>query len=148
MLPAVDFPPIGGAKVVDHVLARYVEKNNLDGKLRFHMFIGASSYDPAEFDFASHRMISHRYPYSDCIPLHEQFNRNEIEYADTHLSKFPSDSLNSFYTIERGKPGIDIAIIEATEILSDGSIILSGGVGISPEACYAADKIKHFLSPR
>jgi acetyl-CoA hydrolase len=135
------FPPTGGPKVVADELAAYVERNNLQGKLAFHALIGATSQDPPEAKWAKNRMISHRFPYSDCIPFRDFVNRGYGEYADTHLSKFPADVLYGFYALERERPGIDIAIIEATEILEDGSLILSGGVGISPEACYEADKI-------
>jgi acetyl-CoA hydrolase len=135
------FPPVGSAKVVAHALAKHVEKNKLQGKLRLRAFIGAASRDPAETAWGKQQIISHRYPYSDCGPLREQFNRGQCEYSDTHLSKFPSDFLYGWYTLEREKPGLDICIVEATEILPDGSLILSGAVGSSPELCYQADKI-------
>jgi acetyl-CoA hydrolase len=135
------FPPIGSAKLVAHELASYVERNNLQGKLRFRAISGPSSRDPAEIAWAKNRMLTHRYAYSDCAPLRDQLNRGESEYADTHLSKCPADFVSGFYTVDRRRPGIDIAIVEATEILEDGSLVLSGAVGISPEACYEADMI-------
>jgi acetyl-CoA hydrolase len=134
------FTPVGDPKVVPIALAEYVEKNHLQGKLRFNMFIGASSGARNEDRWAKNNMIANRYPYQNGANLKKNINSGITGFADRHLSMFPQDLTWGFYTKQRGG-GIDLAIIEATEILADGSIVLAGAVGSAVEFCHAADKI-------
>ena len=134
------FTPVGDPKVVPIALSEYVEKNHLQGKLRFNVFIGASSGAKNEDRWAKNNMIAKRYPYQNGANLKKNINSGITGFADKHLSMFPQDLTWGFYTKQRGG-GIDIAIIEATEILEDGSIVLAGAVGSAPEFCAAADKI-------
>ena len=134
------FTPVGDPKVVPIALSEYVEKNNLQGKLRFNVYIGASSGAKNEDRWAKNNMIARRYPYQNGNNLKKNINSGVTAFADKHLSMFPQDLSWGFYTKQRGG-GIDIAIVEATEILEDGSIVLSGAVGSAPEFCYNADKI-------
>lgn len=134
------FTPVGDPKVVPIALAEYVEQNHLQGKLRFNLMIGASSGKKNEDRWAEDNMISSRYPYQTSEHLRKNINNGTTLYADKHLSMFPQDLNWGFYTKERGG-GIDIAIIEATEILEDGSIVLAGAVGCAVEFCKCADKI-------
>ncbi|EAX92244.1 hypothetical protein TVAG_164890 [Trichomonas vaginalis G3] len=134
------FTPVGDPKVVPIALSEYVEKNNLQGKLRFNMFIGASSGAKNEDRWAKNGMIARRYPYQNGANLKKNINSGKTFFADKHLSMFPQDLAWGFYTKQRGG-GIDLAIIEATEILADGSIVLAGAVGSAVEFCHCADKI-------
>jgi len=134
------FTPVGDPKVVPIALAEHVEKNHLQGKLRFNMFIGASMGKKNEDRWAANNMIASRFPYQNSAHLKANINKGITKFADKHLSQFPQDLSWGFYTKQRGG-GIDIAIIEATEILEDGSIVLGGAVGAAPELCAIADKI-------
>lgn len=134
------FTPVGDPKAVPIALADYVEQNNLQGKLRFNVFIGASAGVKNEDRWASLNMIASRYPYQNSSHLRNNINSGVSTFADKHLSMFPQDLNWGFYTKSRNG-GIDIAIIEATEILDDGSIVLAGAVGTAVEMCHIADKI-------
>ncbi|KAH0789048.1 Acetyl-CoA hydrolase [Histomonas meleagridis] len=134
------FTPVGDPKAVPIALADYVEQNKLQGKLRFNLFIGASSGKKNEDRWAQLDMIASRHPYQTSETLRKSLNSGKAKFEDKHLSQFPQDLTWGFYTKDR-HGGIDIAIIEASEILDDGSIVLSGAVGSAVEMCYCADKI-------
>jgi acetyl-CoA hydrolase len=134
------FTPVGDPKAVPVALAEHVERNKLQGKLRFRLFIGASSGAKNEDRWAKNDMISIRYPYQNSNSLRQSVNSGRAGFADKHLSQFPQDLYWGWYSKERGG-GIDIAIIEATEILADGSIVLAGAVGSAVELIHAADKV-------
>jgi acetyl-CoA hydrolase len=54
------FTPAGYPKAVPIAVADYVEKNNLQGKMRFNLFIGASVGPETEDRWASLDMIDRR----------------------------------------------------------------------------------------
>ncbi len=57
------FTPAGYPKAVPIALADHVEANNLQGKLRFNLFIGASVGAETENRWATLDMIDRRWPY-------------------------------------------------------------------------------------
>ncbi|HZV81411.1 MAG TPA: acetyl-CoA hydrolase, partial [Geobacteraceae bacterium] len=57
------FTPAGYPKMVPIALADHVEKNDLQGKLKFNLFIGASVGVETEDRWASLDMIDRRWPY-------------------------------------------------------------------------------------
>jgi len=57
------FTPAGYPKVVPIALADYVEENNLQGKWKFNLFIGASVGVEFEDRWATLDMIDRRWPY-------------------------------------------------------------------------------------
>ncbi len=132
------FTPVGYPKVMPVVLADHVEKNNLQGKLRFNLFIGASVGVETENRWASLDMIDRRWPYQTGKDIQKGINTGKIRMGDKHLGHFAQDMTYGFYT-ENGR--IDIAIIEVTAIKADGSLVLSGSCGICPELVQVADKI-------
>ena len=134
------FTPVGDPKAVPVALADYVEKNKLQGKMRFNLFIGASSGKKNEDRWASLDMIASRYPYQNSEHLRKSVNSGKAKFADKHLSMFPQDLSWGWYSKPRNG-GLDIAIIEASEILADGSIVPSGAVGTTVEILNAADKV-------
>ncbi|EAY15242.1 hypothetical protein TVAG_393850 [Trichomonas vaginalis G3] len=134
------FTPVGDAKVVPIALSEYVEKNHLQGKLRFNLFCGGSTGSKNEDRWAKNNMISRRYPYQSGKNHRKLINKGISLMADKHISMFPQDLFYGFYTKSRGG-GLDIAIIEATEILEDGSLVLGASVGSTTEISQIADKI-------
>ena len=134
------FTPVGDPKAVPVALAEYVEQNKLQGKLRFNLFVGASSGAKNEDRWAQDDMIAERHPYQNSANLRKRLNNGTAKFADKHLSMFPQDLQWGFYSKGRKNP-IDIAIVEASEILEDGSIVLAGAVGAIVEMMHAADKI-------
>ena len=134
------FTPVGDPKAVPVALSEYVEQNHLQGKLRFKLFIGASSGVKNEDRWAQNDMIEIRYPYQNSANLKKNVNSGKAKFADKHLSMFPQDLNWGFYSKDRNG-GIDIALLEASEILEDGSVVLTGAVGSIVEMCHVADKI-------
>jgi acetyl-CoA hydrolase len=47
-----------------------------------------------------------------------------------------------FYTKDRPRNKIDVAVVEATEIKEDGSIVPGASVGATPELLQLADKVR------
>jgi len=134
------FTPVGYPKVVPIALCDHVEKNNLQGKLRLNLFIGASVGAEVEDRMATLNMIDRRWPYQTGKNLGKAINKGQIRMGDKHLSMFPQDLKYGFYTKEKGG-GLDMAVIEASAITEEGNIILSGAVGAAPEIIDVADKI-------
>lgn len=134
------FGPSGDPKVVPAVLADHVENNHLQGKLRFTVLSGASIKADTESRWAELGMTNRRWPYQNSKISQEQINKGKVRMGDKPLSMFSQGLGYGFYTKENNGR-IDIAIIEATEITEEGNIILSTGVGATPELVQIADKI-------
>lgn len=72
-------------------------------------------------------MIERRFPHQVGKGIAKEINAGRLDFADTHLSKFPQDLQYGYYSLakkggDRTKP-LDWAIVEATEVLEDGSIV-------------------------
>lgn len=134
------FTPVGYPKVMPIVLADYVERNNLQGKWKFNLFIGASIGAEVEDRWAELGMTNMRWPYQTAKVLNKKINDGSIKMGDKHLSMFSQDFLYGFYTKDNGG-ALDAAIIEASAIDENGNIILAGSVGAAPEFIAMADKI-------
>lgn len=73
------------------MLADHVEKNDLQGKLRYSLFVGASSGAETENRWAALDMIERRSPYQVGKQIAKGINNSTIKYFDKHLSMFPMD---------------------------------------------------------
>lgn len=130
----------GNPKLIPMVLADYVEKNNLQGKLRFNIFTGASIGRDIEDLWSSMKMTKTRWPYQAADATRSRLNRGEFIMGDKHLSMFAQDLGYGFYTLNNGGK-LDIAIIEASGITEESGIIPTAAVGVCPELVGLADKI-------
>jgi len=138
------FTGVGYPKIMPVLLADHVERNNLQGKLRFNLFVGASTGAETEDRWAALNMIDRRYPHQVGKNIQKGINSGRIRFADKHLSMFPQDLLYGFYTKDKthGAPNkLDVAIIEATAITEDGHIVPGASVGATPELIAASEKI-------
>ncbi|KAI0479399.1 hypothetical protein GGR56DRAFT_375990 [Xylariaceae sp. FL0804] len=135
------FTGVGYPKKVPTFLADYVEKNNLQGKLQYELFVGASSGAETENRWADLNMISRRAPHQVGKSISKGINYGQIEFFDKHLSMFPSDLVYGWYTKDRPNKNIDVAVVEASAIRADGSIVPGASVGATPELIQIADKI-------
>ncbi|QID77991.1 acetyl-CoA hydrolase [Saccharomyces pastorianus] len=111
------FTGVGTPKAVPEALIDHVEKNNLQGKLRFNLFVGASA-GPEENRWAEHDMIIKRAPHQVGKPIAKAINQGK---KDNKI--------------------LDYTIIEATAIKEDGSIVPGPSVGGSPEFITVSDKV-------
>lgn len=127
-------------------LADHVEQNNLKGKLRYTLFVGASSGAETENRWASLDMIERRSPHQVGKAISKGINEGRIRFFDKHLSMFPVDLVYGFYTKDRPSNKLDVVVVEATEIKEDGSIVPGASVGATPELLQLADKVWHSRS--
>jgi acetyl-CoA hydrolase len=134
------FTPVGYPKAVPTAIADYVEENNLQGKMRFNLYVGASVGADTEDRWAQLNMIAKRWPYITGKNIADRINRGELDMGDIHLSIFAQDLGFGFFTKDKGGK-LDIGVIEATEILPNGGIILAGSVGCAPEIVEKAEKL-------
>ena len=94
------FTGVGSPKAVPHALVDHVEQNDLQGKLQFNLFVGASA-GPEENRWAEHNMILRRAPHQVGKPIAAGINEGRILFFDKHLSMFPQDLTYGFYTRNR-----------------------------------------------
>ncbi|KAI5777133.1 putative acetyl-CoA hydrolase Ach1 [Geopyxis carbonaria] len=135
------FTGVGYPKRLPIALADYVEANNLQGKNKYSLFVGASSGAETENRWAELDMIERRSPHQVGKAIAKGINEGRIKFFDKHLSMFPGDLVYGFYTKERKNPRLDVAVIEASAITEEGGIIPGASVGASPEIVQMADKI-------
>lgn len=134
-----------GHRKIPTMLANYVEENNLQGKVKYNLFVGASSGAETENRWARLNMIERRSPHQVGKDIAKGINNGNINFFDKHLSMFPVDLMYGFYTLDKPQNKLDVAIIEACAITEDGGIIPGASVGASPEIIQMADKVSVFL---
>jgi len=135
------FTGVGYPKKVPTALADHVEKNGLQGKLKYNLFVGASSGAETENRWARLNMIERRAPHQVGKEIARGINNGNIKFFDKHLSMFPVDLMYGYYTMHKETNRLDVAIVEASAITEDGGIIPGASVGASPEIVQMADKI-------
>ncbi|KKY33959.1 putative acetylhydrolase [Diaporthe ampelina] len=135
------FTGVGYPKKMPTYLADHVEKNNLQGKLRYSLFVGASSGAETENRWAGLDMIERRSPHQVGKAIAKGINDGSINFFDKHLSMFPVDLVYGFYTKDKPNKKLDVVVVEATDILEDGSIVPGASVGATPELVQMADKV-------
>ncbi|TRO80335.1 acetyl-CoA hydrolase/transferase C-terminal domain-containing protein [Desulfuromonas acetexigens] len=132
------FTPAGYPKEVPIALANHVKANNLQGKMKFNLFIGASVGAETENVWAELDMIDRRWPYQTGKNIAAGINAGRIRMGDKHLGLFAQDISYGFYT-ENGR--YDIGIIEVSAITEDCGLALTTSCGIVAEAINLCDKI-------
>jgi acetyl-CoA hydrolase len=68
------------------MLADHVQKNNLQSKLRYALFVGASSGAETENRWARLDMIERRSPHQVGKDIAKGINEGRIKFFDKHLS--------------------------------------------------------------
>ena len=135
------FTPAGYPKAIPIALADYVEENNLQGKMRFNLFIGASVGAETEDRWAQLDMIDRRWPYQTGKNIAKAINEGRIRMGDKHLSLFAQDLAYGYYTKDTKSGKLDLAIIEVSEVTEDGCLVPSASVGVIPELIQTCDNI-------
>ncbi|MCJ1434452.1 acetyl-CoA hydrolase [Xylographa pallens] len=135
------FTGVGYPKKVPTALADHVEKNNLQGKLKYSLFVGASSGAETENRWARLDMIERRSPHQVGKDIAKGINEGRIKFFDKHLSMFPVDLMYGFYTMNKPENKLDVVIVEASAITEEGGVVPGASVGASPELIQMADKI-------
>ena len=91
---------IDNYRKVPTALADHVEKNNLQGKLKYSLFVGASSGAETENRWARLDMIERRSPHQVGKEIARGINEGRIKFFDKHLSMFPVDMVYVRHPIE------------------------------------------------
>ena len=125
------FTKTGDPKVFFPALARHFAANAPDN--RISLFTGASLAEEVEGQIAPY--LEARAPYMSSNASRRRIHAGEMDFTDIHLSDFARNLAYGFY----GNP--DFAVVEASRVCPDGSVILSGSVGISAEALTCAKKV-------
>lgn len=126
------FTGIGYPKVVPGALAKRAEAGE---KVGITLITGASVGDELDGVLARAGVLRRRYPYQTNNSIRDAINRGEIHFADQHLSRIEYWLRQGFY----GK--VDMAIIEASQIKEDGSIVPVCSVGIVATLARVAEKV-------
>jgi succinate CoA transferase len=130
------FSPAGAAKVVPVALARRAKQEHEKNRpFKLRILTGASSGRSVDDELAKADAVSWRAPYQGETSLRQKINSEEVEYVDIHLSHVPQMLAYGFL----GK--LDISVVEATEITSDGRVYLTSSIGASPTFLKYADKV-------
>jgi acyl-CoA hydrolase len=83
--------PYNSSRKVPTALADHVESNSLQGKLKYSLFVGASSGAETENRWARLDMIERRSPHQVGKEISRGINEGRIHFFDKHLSMFPVD---------------------------------------------------------
>lgn len=141
------FTAAGTPKAVPRALAeRAAERAGLGSPMALRLLTGASTGSDVDDALGLAEAITWRAPFQSSSVLRKQINEGETAFLDLHLSHVPQ-------MIEYGFLGsIDVAIIEATEVTSDGRVYLTTSCGISPTLLRRAERviieINRHASPR
>src|SRR5690606_7432149 len=118
------FTPAGACKAVPRALAQRARSEHDAGRpFKVGVITGASTGESLDGELARANAISWRTPYQSDKYLRDSINKGETRFFDMHLSMLPQ-------SIRYGFLGdIDIAIVEASDVLPDGRIVLTTSVG-------------------
>lgn len=125
------FTKAGSPNVFLPALGRHLAQNAPD--TRINLYSGASLADEVEDPLAP--FLAKRGPYMSSAASRRLIHAGAMDFTDIHLSHFARSLMYGFY----GE--IDLAVVEATRIRPDGSVVLTSSVGISPEALVKAKKV-------
>ena len=130
------FTPAGSPKAVTPEIAKMAEAEHAAGRpFQIGVFTGASTGDSADGALICAKALRYRAPYTTNADFRKAVNNGEVAYNDIHLSQMAQELRYGYY----GK--LNVAIIEACHVTSDGKIYLTAGGGISPTIARLADHI-------
>lgn len=130
------FSSVGVPKVVPAALARYaIEEHEAGRAFQVGLVTGGATGPSIDTDLTLAHAVKFRTPFQSNKDMRGAINSGEVQYFDCHLSMIGQDVHYGFL----GK--INVAIVEASEILPDGNLILSTSVGITPTLLKMADYV-------
>jgi acyl-CoA hydrolase len=130
------FTPAGAAKAVPKALAALAKSAHERGEpMSFRVLTGASTGPAIDDALAEAEAVSWRAPYQSSKPMRDRINSQKAQFVDMHLSHVPQ-------MVEFGFFGqIDYAVVEATDVTSDGRVYLTTSVGVTPSFLRHAKKV-------
>jgi len=128
---------IGSPKIIPECLAKYVEETG--EKFELNVYTSGSAAPELDGSLAKIGAIKRRYTYQNNPHVREKINSGYTQYMDILLGEFGYYLMNDILNDLCGP--IDVAIIEATKINKDGSIVPSLSLDIIPILIKKAKKI-------
>lgn len=137
------FTASGTPKVVSREIAKKAIREHEAGReFKIKVLTGASTGDAVDGELSRADAISFRAPYQSNGDLRNNLNTGKTEYCDMHLSSLSQEIRYGFF----GK--ISVAILEVADVLSDGQVLMTAGVGLSTTIANCAEKIILELNSR
>ena len=141
------FTAAGSPKVIPVALALRATALHEKGEdFAIRLITGASVGAQVDDELAAAKCVKWRAPYQSASGMRKAINNNEVEFVDMHLGEVAQMLRAGFF----GE--IDVAIIEAVDVTSDGRVFLTSGIGNSPTFLERAKKIiierNSYFSPR
>ncbi|MFD2237928.1 acetyl-CoA hydrolase/transferase family protein [Aureimonas populi] len=130
------FTGSGYPKAVPQALAERIRREKAAGNpFRVRVWTGASTGPELDGALAEVDGIEFRTPFNSDPIVRDKINRGEIEYLDMHLSQLAPVAW-------QGVLGpLDVAVVEVSAILPDGSLVASSSVGNNKTWLDRADKV-------
>jgi succinate CoA transferase len=130
------FTPAGCPKLVPHHIAvRAMREHELGREFKINILSGASTCDAIDGELSRADAVLSKFPYQTDSTMRSGINCGKIRYCDLHISQCAQYLRDGFL----GK--IDVAVVEAADILNGRELVLTTGVGLTPLFCELADKI-------
>ncbi|AMV36300.1 succinate CoA transferase [Planctomyces sp. SH-PL62] len=136
MVGTSGFTPAGSPKVVPAALAKRAKALHDKGeKFQIRLLTGASTGALCDDALAEADAISWRAPYMTSGPLRKLANSGRVDFIDMHLSHVAQVTAGGFL----GK--MDVVIVEASDVTSDGRVYLTTGIGNAPTFLDQAERV-------
>ncbi|EGD59543.1 succinate CoA transferase [Novosphingobium nitrogenifigens DSM 19370] len=130
------FTGAGYPKAVPQALAAQIEEAQAKGdNFKIRVLSGASTGPELDGALAKAKGIDFRLPYNSDPIAREQINAGTMQYVDMHLSQVAPATWQGFLG------PLDVALVEVSAILPDGSIVPSSSVGNNKTWLDRADRI-------
>ncbi|MEO0032520.1 MAG: hypothetical protein RIS94_2278 [Pseudomonadota bacterium] len=130
------FTGAGYPKAVPQALARRIEAAHAAGDpFAIKVWTGASTGPELDGALAKARGIDFRLPYNSDPIAREQINAGTMAYFDMHLSQVAPACWQGFLG------PLDVALVEVTAVLPDGSLVPSSSVGNNKTWLDRADRV-------
>lgn len=128
------FTAAGTPKAVPRALARRAaERARAGSPMRLRLLTGAST--GPDVDEALADAIVWRAPFQSSASLRKKINQGICGFVDMHLSHVPQMLDYGFLG------GVDVAVVEATEVTRDGRVYLTTSGGITPTLLRHAGRV-------
>ena len=124
------FTPAGYPKVIPGAFAQRIHSSRTPEDFAINLYTGASTGDELDGVLARTGRMKLRIPYQSHPDLRKLINEGQLKFIDLHLSHVGR------YIREGIFPPIDVAIVEACDLTTDGRIYLTNSSGMS--ATYLA----------
>ncbi len=120
----------GDSKVVLKALAERAKNE----ELKITLITGASLGHGTDAALVESKALHKRLPFQVDSVMRKSINNGEVLFIDQHLGESAEHILNNQFKL-------DIGVLEATEILEDGSLVFTTSIGNNVEIARNADKL-------